>query len=85
MAERIAVKSQKASTTKRVLYCPPSAVEMRAYVQSVCQKLAGEIDAKFDTPEFNYELIGFMKVVASIYSKHLNKATENLDREAPQE
>ena len=64
---------------KNIVYYPPPAADIQAYARIVCQKLAGEIDAEFDTPEVNHELAGFMKVVASICSKRLNKTTENVD------
>jgi hypothetical protein len=48
--------------------------------------LAETIDSEFDTPEVRNELAGFIKVVASICSKQLNKGVEILlDREEPTE
>ena len=79
MVKRAAVAPAKTSAKKNVTYYPPSAADIQAYTRTVCQKLAGEIDTQFDTPEVNQELAGFMKVVASICSKGLNKAVESID------
>ena len=85
MAKRAAVTSATTPAKKGVTYYPPPATDIQAYTRTVCQKLAGAIDAEFDTPEVNYELTGFMKVVASICSKRLNKASETVDTQPTQE
>jgi hypothetical protein len=76
----------KQRTIKRnVTYHPPTASDIHQYTRAVCKELAGRISAEFDTPEVHNELAGFIKVVASICSKQLNKGIEILDREEPTE
>jgi hypothetical protein len=71
---------------KNVTYHPPATSDIQQYTRTVCKELAETIDSEFDTPEVRNELAGFIKVVASICSKQLNKGVEILlDREEPTE
>ena len=63
-----------------VTYAPPAQEEIRAFVQTACQKMGTQIDSTFDTPQMRTELTAFLTVVATIYAKQLTRqAHESLD------
>ena len=75
----MAKRSNVTAKRKPVTYYPPTAADLQTYSRSVCEKLGNAICAEFDTPEVKQDLAGFMKVVASICSKRLNREVEILD------
>ncbi len=73
--------AKRSRVRKNVIYYPPTADDIHSYTRTVCKELADTIDAEFDTPEVHHELAGFIKVIATIRSKQLNKSAEKLDTE----
>ncbi len=69
--------------SRPVEYLPPPPEQIEQYARLVCHELADKIDSAYDTPEMRRELTGFLKVVATICVKHLNKNEQNpLDKES---
>ncbi len=65
-------------------YFPPATEEIDRYAFAVCHELGEKIDSTFNDPDMRRELAVFLKVVATIYAKHLNKGigmTTPLDNE----
>ena len=75
MAKRRSVKQAQ----RKVTYRPPAEKHIHQYVSAVCKELGETIDATFDTPEVRSELADFIKVIADIGSKQMNKRIQELD------
>jgi hypothetical protein len=71
--------------TKQVIYSPPVPETIEQYARLVCQELAEKIDSIYDSPEMRRELAGFLKIIASICTKQLNKREQkSLDKDDAQ-
>lgn len=65
-----------------VEYHPPAPEEIDQYALTVCRELGDKIDSSYNSPDTRRELAGFLKVVASICAKHLNKSDQRaLDKD----
>jgi hypothetical protein len=65
-----------------VEYHPPASEEIDQYALTVCRELGEKIDGNYNSPDVRRELAGFLKVVASICTKQLNKSSEGaLDKD----
>ena len=71
---------KRSAARKNAVYLPPDSTEIQKYSRSVCKEFA-TVEPIFDTPEVQHELAGFIKVVAAICAKQLNKSSEILDIE----
>jgi hypothetical protein len=74
--------AKRESLTKKVVYLPPASEDIHLYTNTVCRELGQKVDANLDDPEFRREFAGFIKIVASIYSKHLTKSGNQLDNDS---
>ena len=79
MAKR---KSVTHTMKRKVEYFPPASEDISRYAYTVCEELGEKVDPTFNTPEMRHELADFIKVVASIWSKHLNKQNQTLDKDS---
>jgi hypothetical protein len=81
-------KRSPVTTTKPqrpVEYYPPAPEEIDQYALTVCRELGEKIDSNYNSPDIRRELAGFLKVVASICSKQLNKSSDGvLDKDQTQ-
>jgi hypothetical protein len=58
---------------KRIIYEGPPSQVVDQYAREVCQQLGQKFDAGYNTPEMSRELAGFLKIVASICTKAMNR------------
>jgi hypothetical protein len=66
-------------------YYPPAPEEIDQYTLTVCHELGEKLDGGYNSPDVRRELAGFLKVVASICTKQLNKdGDEALDKDHTQ-
>jgi hypothetical protein len=66
-----------------VEYHPPAPEEIDQYAKTVCRELGAKIDGNYNSPDVRRELAGFLKVVASICTKHLNNSSNGaLDKDS---
>ncbi len=76
MAKRKPIKRQ-------IEYRPLPPDEIDQYALSVCRELGNKIDSNYDSPDMRRELAGFLKVVASICTKQLNRSDDTvLDKDS---
>ena len=73
MAKRTAVKAQPSAVLRVIEYHPPTSEEIDQYTLTVCRALDAQLGVGYDVPDTRRELAGFLKVIASIYAKQLNK------------
>ncbi len=67
---------------RSIEYHPPASEEIDQYTLIVCRELGAKIDGSYDSPDVRRELAGFLKVIASICTKQLNKGNgEALDKD----
>ena len=71
MAKRSPVTTIKSH--RPVEYHPPAPEEIDQYALTVCRELGEKIDSNYNSPDVRRELAGFLKVIASICAKQLNK------------
>ena len=58
---------------KHIIYESPPSHVIDQYAREVCQQLGQRVDVTYDTPEMSRELARFLKVVATICVKAMNK------------
>jgi len=71
------------TTSRPIEYYPPAPEEIDQYALTVCRELGDKIDSNYNLPDVRRELAGFLKVVAGICAKQLNKGDDSqLDKDS---
>ncbi len=81
----LAKRKQVKPAARKVIYRPPSANSIHQYVRIVCRELGETVDAEFDTPEAQSELVQLLRVLAAIGARQMNKNIEELDTNKPKQ
>jgi hypothetical protein len=66
-------KAKKKVTHKCIVYYPPSQSTIDTFARDVCIYMGQKVDLAYNTPEMIRGFSSFIKIVASIYAKHLTK------------